>query len=88
MSEPRPHTSQLPAEPSLRHLKDQAKDLLKSGEAPSLTAAQFQIARLYGFPSWPKLKSHVDERTNAGRLKQAINRDDLAEAPATPVQTP
>jgi ankyrin repeat protein len=79
MPEPHPHTSQLPAEPNLRHLRDQAKDLLKSGKAPSLAAAQFQIARLYGFPSWPKLKSHVDERTNAGKLKQAINRDDLAE---------
>jgi hypothetical protein len=44
-----------------------------------LATAQFQIAQLYGFPSWPKLKSHVDERTNAGRLKHAIDQDDLAE---------
>ncbi len=78
MSEPRPHASQLPAEPDLRHLKDQAKDLLKCGKAPSLAAALLQIARLYGFPSWPKLKSHVIERTNAGNLKQASSRDDLA----------
>ena len=79
MSEPRPHASQLPAEPNLRHLKDQAKDLLKSGKAPSLAAAHFQIARLYGFQSWPKLKSHVIDRTNAGKLKQAIYQNDLAE---------
>jgi ankyrin repeat protein len=79
MSEPRPHASQLPAEPSLRHLKDQAKDLLKSSQASSLAAALFQIANLYGFPSWPKLKSHVLELTNAGKLKQAIHRDDLAQ---------
>lgn len=78
MSEPHPHALQLPAEPNLRHLKDQAKDLLKSGQAPSLAEALFQIARLYGFQSWPKLKSHVMERTNAGKLKQAIHRDDLA----------
>jgi hypothetical protein len=79
MPEPRPYTPQLPGEPSLRHLKDQAKDILRSNKAPSLTAAQFQIARQYGFPSWPKLKSHVDERTNAGKLKNAISQDDLAE---------
>ncbi len=78
MSEPRPHVLQLPADPNLRHLKDQAKDLVKGGKAPSLAKAQFQIAQLYGFPSWQKLKSHVDERTNAGRLKHAIDRDDLA----------
>jgi ankyrin repeat protein len=80
MSEPRPNALPLPAEPNLRHLKDQAKDLLKRGKAPSLATAQFQIAQLYGFPSWPKLKSHVDERTIAGRLKHAIDQDDLVEA--------
>ena len=50
----------LPDRPNLRHLKDQAKDLVKSGKASSIADAQFQIARLYGFPSWPKLKAHVD----------------------------
>ncbi len=53
---PRP----LPDRPNLRHLKDQAKDLVKAGTAKSITDAQFEIARLYGFPSWPKLKAHVD----------------------------
>jgi len=79
MSQSRPHASELPAEPNLRHLKDQAKALLKSGKAPSLAAAFFQIAQLYGFQSWPKLKSHVMARTNEGKLRQAINRNDLAE---------
>ena len=79
MPEPRPRASQLPAEANLRHLKDQAKDLLKTEEAPSLAAALFQIARLYGFQSWPKLKSYIIEQTNAGKLKQAINQDDLSE---------
>ena len=49
----------LPARPSLRHLKDQAKDLIKSGAAASLSDAQFTIARLYGFASWPKLQARV-----------------------------
>jgi hypothetical protein len=63
-------------------LKDQAKDLLKGGGAPSLGAALFQIAKLYGFPSWPRLKKHVVEQTNAGNLKQAIDRDELHEVRA------
>lgn len=68
---------QLPENPNLRHLKDQAKDLLKAGDADSLTDAQFKIARLYGFPSWPKLKLHVESLQEAGRLKEAIDRNDL-----------
>jgi Ankyrin repeats (many copies)/Ankyrin repeat len=70
---PRP----LPDRPNLRHLKDQAKDLLKAGEAKSLTDAQFQIARLYGFASWPKLKAHVDSLEEIGQLKQAIDTNDF-----------
>jgi hypothetical protein len=50
----------LPARPNLRHLKDQARDLLRAGEAGSVAAAQFEIARRYGFASWPKLKFYVD----------------------------
>ena len=50
----------LPDRPNLRHLKDQARDLLEAGAAASVTEAQFKIARLYGFASWPKLKAHVD----------------------------
>ena len=70
---PRP----LPDRPNLRHLKDQAKDLLKSGKAESLTDAQFKIARLYGFTSWPKLKEHVDSLEEIGQLKIAIDSNDL-----------
>jgi ankyrin repeat protein len=70
---PRP----LPERPNLRHLKDQAKDLLKAGEAESLTDAQFKTARLYGFASWPKLKEHVDSLEEIGRLKLAIDSNDL-----------
>jgi 1-acyl-sn-glycerol-3-phosphate acyltransferase len=49
----------LPDRPNLRHLKAQARDLLDRGAATSIADAQFQIARLYGFASWPKLKAHV-----------------------------
>jgi hypothetical protein len=69
----------LPDRPNLRHLKDQAKDLLKAGQAASLAEAQFKIARQYGFASWPKLKAHVDSLEEAGKLKLAIDSNNLAE---------
>lgn len=71
---PRP----LPDRPNLRHLRDQAKDLLRAGTAASLADAQFQIARLYGFASWPKLRAHVKSFEESGQLKQAIDRNDIA----------
>ena len=71
---PRP----LPDRPNLRYLKDQAKDQLKNGAAKSIADAQFQIARLYGFASWPKLKAHVESLEEIGQLKQAIDANDIA----------
>lgn len=70
-------TRPLPERPNLRHLKDQAKDLLKDGGAASLTDAQFKIAGLYGFASWPKLKAHVESLEEFGELKQAIDTNDF-----------
>ena len=73
----------LPDRPNLQHLKNQAKDLLKAGQADSLTDAQFRIARLYGFSSWPKLKAHVDSLQAVGsaeeieQLKQAIDTNNF-----------
>ena len=68
-------TGPLPDRPNLRHLKDQAKDLmknlLKAGQAASLTEAQYKIAQLYGFTSWPKLKAHVETLEEIGQLKQS-----------------
>ena len=74
----------LPERPSLRHLKGQARDLLKTGAAASLADAQRSIARRCAFPNWPKLKAHV-EALAAGQLsleatsqlKDAIDRNDL-----------
>jgi ankyrin repeat protein len=67
----------LPDRPNLRHLKNQAKDLLKAGNTRTLSDAQLQIARQYGFPSWPKLKAHVDSLEEAGKLKDAIDLNNL-----------
>jgi hypothetical protein len=70
-------TRPLPDRPNLRHLKDQAKDLLETGRAESVAGAQLKIARLYGFASWPKLKAHVDSLEEIGCLKQAIDANDV-----------
>ena len=76
---PRP----LPHRPNLRHLKDQARDLVKAGTAKSLTDAQFKIARHYGFPSW-KLKAYVASVRDTGPLKPAIDIDDRSGASGRP----
>ncbi len=81
---PRP----LPQHPNLRHLKDQAKDLLKAGGAASLTAAQLKIARQYGFPSWPKLRAHVESLEAIGQLKQAIDQNDFERVKALMTRDP
>src|SRR2546425_3874895 len=81
-TDPQPGKRALPDRPSLRHLKDQAKDLLKTGAAKSITDAQFKIARLYGFASWPKLKAHVESFEEIGQLKQAIDTNDIVRVEA------
>jgi hypothetical protein len=78
----------LPARPNLRHLKDQARDLLRAGEAESVADAQFQIARRYGFASWAKLKFHVDWLHEVGQLKQAIDTNDLERVKALMSRNP
>src|SRR5580658_3294026 len=54
----------LPARANLEHLKNEAKQRLKTMRsktpAARLSEAQLLVARSYGFPSWRKLKSHVD----------------------------
>ena len=78
----------LPDHPDLRHLKDQAKDLFKAGQAGSLTAAQLQIARLYGFSSWPKLAAHVAYLGEIGQLKAAIDANELDRVKALMTRSP
>src|SRR5690348_5201695 len=56
---------ELPENPNIEHLKKQAKALLRewqdTGARPQakLAEAQHEVAREYGFPSWPKLQAHV-----------------------------
>lgn len=85
-----PHASphQLPERPNLRHLKGQAKDLLKSGRAESITDAQHKIACVYGFASWPKLKAQVESLEEIGRLKLAIDTNDVKRVQALMTRKP
>jgi ankyrin repeat protein len=52
---------------------------LHSSEATSLAEALLQIARQYGFASWPKLKAFALAQTLAQNLKDAISANDLTE---------
>jgi ATP-dependent Clp protease adapter protein ClpS len=58
----------LPAQPNLEHLKNEAKQRLRSLREADATAkladAQFQLAREYGFASWRQLKAEVDRHAN------------------------
>jgi len=87
-TDPQASPRRLPDQPNLRHLKDQSKDLLKTGAAISITDAQFKIARLYGFASWPKLKAHVESFEEIGQLKQAIDTNDIVRVEAMMTRNP
>jgi len=78
----------LPDHLNLRHLKNQAKDLLRTGHAESLTDAQYKIACLYGFASWPKLKAHVVSLEEIGQLKLAIDVNDIEGVKALMLRNP
>ncbi|HEX4322015.1 MAG TPA: ankyrin repeat domain-containing protein [Acidobacteriaceae bacterium] len=86
--EPLPLPVSLPDNPNLRHLKDQARDLVRDGFAASTSEALFRVARRYGFASWPKLKAHVDSLTEVGELKQAIDTNDLERVKAMMTKNP
>ena len=68
----------LPARPSLNHLRREARDLLRAAQAgdsaaagriaavsaaPTLGGAQLAVAREYGFASWARLKAADEART-------------------------
>ena len=67
-------TRTLPERPSLEHLRNEAKQRLKSlrqqNPQAKLTAVQLALAREYGFASWRQLKAHVDRSdTRAARTQ-------------------
>lgn len=50
----------LPERPSLEHLKNQARERQRSTPGLTLTEAQRDLARSYGFSSWNRLRQHVE----------------------------
>ena len=70
----------LPENPSLDHLRKQAKDLLPglrdSNPSASLAEAQSSLAEQYGFRSWTDLKAEVDrQRGQAEVADPALARE-------------
>jgi ankyrin repeat protein len=74
--------SKLPARANLEHLKNEAKQLLKTSRAEGVTArlaeAQLLVARGYGFASWRGLKAYVAAQSDfSRRLINAVNEGDV-----------
>lgn len=72
----------LPENPNLDWLRKQAKrrldELRVATPSARLAAAQFDVARQYGFASWRALKTHIDALTTDGRLFDAARSGDIA----------
>ncbi len=72
----------LPAQPDLKHLKQQAKrrldELRQTEPAAKLADAQYAVAQQYGFKSWRALKAHVDAvRDHGSAMVQAVEAGDI-----------
>ena len=82
----------LPARPSLEHLRKQAKTHQRE-RGIALSRAQHEVAREYGFESWPRLVHHV-QTSDLGGIERALVLADRAalvshlRADATAVTTP
>ncbi len=74
----------LPPRPSLKWLRKTAKDRLSQLRATQpdakLADAQLAIAREYGFPSWRKLKAHVEESAKASAQPEAPTLEQIVDA--------
>jgi ankyrin repeat protein len=64
----------LPPRPSLEHLRKQAK-ARKRQHAIGLSQAQHELAREYGFDSWPKLVHHVQASSLHGIERALVLAD-------------
>jgi hypothetical protein len=85
--------SELPGRPDLNQLRRQARELLRAAIAGdpqalarlravsarvTLSAAQLALAREYGFPSWPALRTEADRRRSLYR--QPPDREQAGQA--------
>ena len=71
MTAQNPENRVLPAQPSLEHLRKEAKQRLAKlrnlAQSAQLGEAQLLVAREYGFPSWSVLKAEVERRARLPR---------------------
>ncbi len=66
--------SRLPSNPSIDHLRAEARKLQRADRTP-LHQAQFAVARDYGFSSWPRLVHYLrDARRAQRRSRRARTR--------------
>src|SRR5262245_66238460 len=74
--------SALPPRANLEHLRNEAKQRLKTMRAQDpearLADAQLAVARDYGFPSWRRLKATLDEETRERAFAAAYAGDAAA----------
>ena len=68
----------LPQLPSLEQLRNQA-EARQRDHGIALSVAQYELARLYGFGSWPKLVQHVQAATLNG-VERALVVADVCDA--------
>ena len=64
--------SDVPAVPSLRRLRDEAKRRHRSGEFATLARAQYAIAAAHGFTSWPALKIYAETQAADAAARSAL----------------
>jgi ankyrin repeat protein len=64
--------SDVPAVPSLRRLRDEAKRRRRSGEFATLAQAQYAIATAHGFTSWPALKIYAETQAADAAARSAL----------------
>ncbi len=74
----------LPIHPNLEWLRKTAKDRLNElrlrDPKAKLAAAQREVARDYGFPSWRKLKAHVESLASQPEASGVATVDDVVQA--------
>jgi ankyrin repeat protein len=74
-----PNSRALPRNANAEHLRKEAKALSRKSAGMKLTDAQFQLARSYGFASWPKMMAHVAAASANNRIYSAILEGDVEE---------
>jgi ankyrin repeat protein len=62
----------LPDDPNLEQLRKRARELQRTQPGTQLSAAQLEVARRYGFASWPALKRYVELRRSYRRAPDEV----------------